>query len=321
MKKYWKPIIALLFLSPILTEMLSANAPPSLFFQPGIFLFFATIGYGFPVLVIREVAVRQNFGLWGLLSLGVFYGLYNEALIARTIFSPFNSPVDIFSIYGLIGNVRIPWTLTISTWHAFQAVVYPIVLVAYFFPETARVPWVGKKVTWLLGLMSLFFGIAAFLSPSPKEQISGSMGHLVFILVSFLFLGWLAWRCPRGPVFVSVGQFTFRWKYPLWGAGLYGIFFLLPLILTKILLPPPLFILYYGGMAAFFVRKLSPYREISFEKMALVGLGGSIPIAFFVILITLPFGKIEQAASSLALITILVSAILFIKRKQKFFSV
>src|SRR5579864_6219810 len=133
MKEHWKPILALLIVSPLLAELMTGNAPIGLFFRPWDFLLLVTVGYGFPILVIREIAARKKLGLLGLFFLGVAYGLYNEALIAGTVFSGFNSPVATFASYGLIGNIRIPWMLTISFWHALYAVIYPIVFISYLW--------------------------------------------------------------------------------------------------------------------------------------------------------------------------------------------
>lgn len=96
------------------------------------------MGYGFPVLVIREIAVRRNLGLLALFALGVIYGIYNEGFVARTIsIEPFHTPVDAFAAYGLVGNIRIPWALTITTWHALHAAIYPIAFAHYLFPGSA----------------------------------------------------------------------------------------------------------------------------------------------------------------------------------------
>ncbi len=74
--KHWKPIITVLTVTPFLTELLSNNLPPSHFFLPHVYFSLATIAYGFPVLLLREFAVRRQCGIPALLCLGLAYGIY-----------------------------------------------------------------------------------------------------------------------------------------------------------------------------------------------------------------------------------------------------
>lgn len=71
MRAHWKPVLALLLLPPFVTELLTGSLPASKFFQPPVFLFLATVGYGFPVLLLREFAVRRQPGVAGLFLLGI----------------------------------------------------------------------------------------------------------------------------------------------------------------------------------------------------------------------------------------------------------
>ena len=133
MRAHWKPVLSLLLLAPFLTELLSGNLPASQFFQPQVYVFLATVGYGFPILLLREFAVRRRLGLAGLFMLGLVYGIFNEGILARTFYLASNVPIKTFDGYGYVFGVAIPWAITISIWHALHSFVYPIVAVSYFF--------------------------------------------------------------------------------------------------------------------------------------------------------------------------------------------
>ena len=77
MRAHWKPTVALLLAAPFLTELLSGNLPASVFFRPQVYPFLATVGYGFPILLLREFAVRRQLGLASLFLLGLVYGIFN----------------------------------------------------------------------------------------------------------------------------------------------------------------------------------------------------------------------------------------------------
>src|SRR5215469_16767881 len=68
----WKPVMTLLFLSPVIGELLSGSSPPLLFFNP-IALLFQVGLYGCGALLVRETVVRRNLNVIGLLLLGAAY--------------------------------------------------------------------------------------------------------------------------------------------------------------------------------------------------------------------------------------------------------
>lgn len=317
MKNHWKPILAFLVLSSVLTELLSSNAPIAIFFQPVVLLLLFTVGYGFPILVIREIAIRKQLGLLGLFFLGVMYGLYNEALVARTIFNPFHSPIDTFATYGLIGNIRIPWALSISSWHALYAVIYPILFVGYLFPHSATESWIGKKTTWFLGIVSLLYGVLTFFKGTP-ETPPGGVNHFIFIVISCTLLWWLSGRVAKIPKPSQAISVPFSWKSPGLGLLLYVALSFLPGIFSIFSIKPIFYIAYFVLIALLGMRKLSRVPEVSFQKMVLVGLGGEIALALFVGVLMLFAGNMIVVIQSLIFIVIFAVAILKVKKKPGF---
>ena len=71
MPKNLRYILVLMILSTLLPELFSGNTSPVTMLNPLVFILFFTIGYGLPVLVIREVLVRWNLGFGGLFLLGL----------------------------------------------------------------------------------------------------------------------------------------------------------------------------------------------------------------------------------------------------------
>ena len=111
--RHWQPILTVLLVTPFLTELLSNNLPPSFFFRPITFFCLATIAYGFPVLLLREFAVRRNLGIPALILLGIAYGMCNEGILAKTFYLAQNVPVNTFDNYGFIAGIAVPWAITI----------------------------------------------------------------------------------------------------------------------------------------------------------------------------------------------------------------
>jgi len=77
MRANYKPVLTLLLITPLLTELLSNNMSPQVFFNPVVFLLLTTVVYGFPVLLLREFACQYRLGISGLLCLGLVYGIIN----------------------------------------------------------------------------------------------------------------------------------------------------------------------------------------------------------------------------------------------------
>ena len=170
MRSHWKPIVALLFITPFLTELLTGSLPASAFFRPQVFLFLATIGYGFPILLLREFAVRRQLGIFGLLALGFVYGIYNEGILAKTFYLATNVPLNNFDGYGYNYGIAIPWAINISTWHALHSLLYPIVAIYYFFPAHRESPWLNWKGIICLAVPTVVVATLIFFNRSEIRQ-------------------------------------------------------------------------------------------------------------------------------------------------------
>lgn len=272
--------------SPFLAEVLTGSAPVTVFFTPVVFLLFVTVGYGLPVLIIRELYVRYSLGLVSLFVLGFAYGVVNEGLFAQTIFHPFHAPMPQLALYGLVENIRVPFLLVISTWHALYAVLFPILLVHWLFPKFATVAWVPKKVLWGTALVSFAFGTLVFFNharatafPGFPEMLTGNSAHYVFMLFLWLGCAIVAWALRKTKQ--SPAPLRSRWLAALLAFGLFlGIIFV-PAVLAEELVPLPFF---YSYFALVFLSAMYFFSRVqtSSDRVRLSFLwGGEIALASF----------------------------------------
>jgi len=303
---YWKPILTLLVLSTLLTEVLSGNLPVAGLLQPFTVFLFVTIGYGFPVLVLREIWIRKQFGLVQLFLLGVGYGIYNEGLYARTIFNPFHSPVDVMATYGLVGDVRIPWLLSIGAWHALFAVIFTIIIVHYLFPKDAAKSWISVQTAWVLGLVGVGIGVWRFLDPAAfAEQLSGGMPNLIFMFLCVAALWGVAMLLPSRPTIAVAGGAP-SWSYFLTGVGLFLSFYLIPVLIAGLHVPVTIFALYFAAVVLFFGYIALRQQSITLSQAWRVALGGEVACALTVLLLAIFSGNIPLMVTSTLFICLFV---------------
>jgi hypothetical protein len=209
--RYWKPILLLLLITPIFTELLTNNIPFHILFRTKLFLTLALLVYG-PILLLRELAVRWNLRLGGHILLGLCYGIYNEGLFAKTFFK---SKIDNTSFidYGFAWNINFTWAAVIIVFHAFYAFLFPLLIVYNIFPKAATTPWVNKKWWISISVVSVVYISYKFLkNPSPVTPL-----HFVALAVSMALLILLS-RC-------FMGGLTIDSKKPRLWLIAYGILF------------------------------------------------------------------------------------------------
>jgi hypothetical protein len=154
----WPALLALLFLSPLVGEMMSGSTPPLLFVQPFALLFLPPL-YGVSAVLIREIIVRRALGWGNALLLGAAFGIYQEALIVQTWFnfvSP-QSPAHSQGTYGVVWGTNWNWALDLTIYHAVVSITIPLVLIGLFFPRRTALPWLGRKGTVALLIWQLLF--------------------------------------------------------------------------------------------------------------------------------------------------------------------
>lgn len=177
-----------MLLSPVLAELVSGSTPATVFFAPATLALFTLLGYGLPVLLIREFVVAKNLDNRAVFLLGLAYGIYNEGLLAKTIVLARNLPIREFDDYGFFGGISIPWAVSISIWHAASAVLFPIVFTHRLFPAESRESWLGKRTAIVLGVLAVGTAMIGFLGKSHVQGTVPQAGVLLALILACLAL-------------------------------------------------------------------------------------------------------------------------------------
>jgi hypothetical protein len=190
--------VTLMVLSAFLPEVCSGNTLASAFLTPKVFLFLVIVGYGIPVLLIRELAIRKHLATAGILIAGFGYGSYNEGLWAKTMIVTNDVPIPAFNHYGELLGVVIPWALLISTWHALASVLFPIVLTHALFPDQRAKPWLDVRLAFGLAAAALALGSFAFLQPFKHQGTSAQLAVFLAVIIGGGLLATL-FKKPQRP--------------------------------------------------------------------------------------------------------------------------
>jgi hypothetical protein len=314
----WRPILILTLIAPLLTELLSTNVTLLQFAaQPWLYPFFATLGYGLPVLLIRETALRWRLGATGLCSLGLIYGIYNEGLWAKTFLLTRHIPVHEFESYGVLQGIALPWAMTICLWHALYAVVFPITIVLYHCPQERDVPWLGRKTYYVL--LALIVGIALIpffaAGKPPNGAPAGTMIQLGLYAAVTAALLLAAVLLPRPAETAENFHEAGHARTALLGVATLILILVAPIILAQKKIPLGQFHVYMSAAAALVFLSL---HTINGRKNRMIfSLGGILGMALFVLVIGVVGGSIERCVSSAAFIVWAGVAIARVLRREQ----
>jgi hypothetical protein len=146
------PALVLLFLSPIIGEVLSGSTPILSFFTPVVLLLEVGL-YGSGAIITRELAFRWKRGVPTILLLGAAYGAIEEGLDTKSWFNPNWPDVGILGTYGRAFGVNWVWAVELTVYHAVFSIAIPILLVGLLFPGKRHESWIGGKGLGALGLV------------------------------------------------------------------------------------------------------------------------------------------------------------------------
>ncbi|MBV8171020.1 MAG: hypothetical protein JO219_03720 [Candidatus Eremiobacteraeota bacterium] len=289
-KKTWPrrvaAVLSLVVLAALLPEVGSGNTPISAFLSPHSFFFLTIIGYGIPVLLIRELAVRRNLGTAGIVIAGFAYAFYNEGLWAKTMILTSSTPVASYSDYGVILGIAVPWALGIGIWHALASVLFPILFVNTIFPKERDKPWFDPRLAVLSAIVLLAFAGFAFMQPYKQ---AGTLVQLA-IFESLIVAGTLAaWRMQRtdDPVAASTKPF----------ALVLGLTTVIPFLLLSAIagakLWLPVFVLGWLGVIVSYTNIMKRRSWQDGPNLMLFGLGFYVQTVFFATLVHV--GAVDNA--------------------------
>lgn len=284
---------AALFLAlapPILTEVTSGNTPVHEFLtlKTGIFL---VLAYSFPVLIIRETALRRKLSPAGIFFLGLAYGILNEGLLAQTLIRLDHVPIDKFDHYIYVAGFNLSWTSLIVPWHAIFAVLFPLALLDTWF-SAAPGPWLAKRSYAIAAFLLL--GLVVFISlvRTPHPQ-------MLVCLLSMVVLAAIGFRCTLHDI--SAPPLVRGRRNFFFGLLAYPALFLGTILLAARRTSPPLFfLLVLGGFAAAarIGSRRGLFRPIANPHFAL---GAYAAVALFLVLIGVQGHSTERALTGCVL--------------------
>jgi len=148
--KYTAPVAALVFISPVLTELLMGAVHIT-----NLWLLVPEMGvYGCGALIIREVTRRLRRGWGTMLLLGFAFSIAEECVILQTSLTPqFFTSISNGPSFGWAFGVQ--WIyLTAMLWYeSVYAVVLPIHLAELIFPHLRDDLWLSRRGLFASGVI------------------------------------------------------------------------------------------------------------------------------------------------------------------------
>lgn len=204
MSTRWPPMLAVLVLSPICAEYLSAydTSTTDLAALAGGLLVLGPL-YGAPAVLAREVAVRRGLGWPGLLLLVTALGVLQAVVIDQSVVNPdyrgFEGWAELWRptyvpALGLSAYAAVAFVLG----HTVASFGAPLALVGVVSRHGRR-PWLGR---WSAALLTLLYLAAAAIVLADHLASEGwqlSTGQLIGALAVVLGLIWAALRTSTPP--------------------------------------------------------------------------------------------------------------------------
>jgi hypothetical protein len=307
-KSWFGPALVLFFLSPMIGELLSGSAPPAEFFNP-FSLFLLTALYGSGAVIIRELSFRWRKGWPTIITLGLAYGILEEALMVKSFFDPNWMDLGLLGSYGRWLGVNWIWSIELTIYHALFSIAIPIFLVQMMFPKRVEEPWVSRRTFWALVILLAvdvligFLLLTAYFPPLPLYLMAGLTVIILVMLARRLPKRFFPHReadDPGSPIWYLILGFSstltlffMNWLLPdsrlpaIITAGLNLVLPVLVLLLVRLLSKAGSawgwshqFALVAGGLGFFIllgpIQELDPSRMDNTSGMTLVAIGFSL---------------------------------------------
>jgi hypothetical protein len=238
---FWRaaaPVAALVFLSPVLTELLAGIVSIS-----RLWLLIPEMAvYGGAALLIREVARRQGRGWGTILLLGIAFAVAEECVILQTSLTPQFFPAGTDS-FGWAFGVQWSYFVAMLGYESVYAIVLPIALTEILFPAQRNEPWLSQRG---LAITAVIFALASvgvwwLWSHVGVERYSGAVTisplNVILGVVIALALagGTLALRRNSRPAAGAArpGRRRAWWPWALWlVAFIFGLFWWILVVLA-----------------------------------------------------------------------------------------
>lgn len=158
------PGMALLFIAPLLGELVSGHMNLVTFFNPVTFAVMA-LPYGCGALLCRELARRWGKGWLSLLLLSMAYGVYEEGIVSRAFFDPYWLELGALETYDTYAGINWTYSLSLVHFHVTISILSSIMLSELIFPRRRRESWLSNGQLALCGLvLALWAPVLAILA-------------------------------------------------------------------------------------------------------------------------------------------------------------
>jgi len=312
------PGLVLLFLSPMIGELLSGSSPPAEFFT--VFGFTVmTLLYGGGALLARELRMCWGKGVGSLLLLGASYGVIEEGVMVGSWFNPAWPDLGLMGVFGRWLGVNWVWAVDLTIYHAIVSIAVPCMLVELAYPEKARVSWLSGR--WFRAVVIafvadvvfglFFFGAVTSYTPNPI--------HILFALAVAGFFLLVAKRLPADWARISVKpvrRVRFYFFYAFLGSLLLiAVFYLLPNLVQNQFGPLIVIVL---GVALFVVLIMRLRRDwgsaTRIHKLAICA--GSLGVLILLTPIQeLDASRVDETSGMIAVGLVAVSLLLLLWRE------
>lgn len=302
MKSNFKSVLFLVLIAMVLPELLTGSSSISTFLNP-VHLVILFFGYGLPVILVREIAVRNHLSFGGIFIFGFAAGVFSEGFLAKTLIRASELPISQYNHYGYFLGVSFPFTVVISFWHALASVLVPILLVHWLYPGNSNQPWLNKKITAVLTIIILALGSAALLG---KEIVKGTPLQLA-VLLGLMLISFLIARRFVQTTDTTETSTNLTLK-PVWlGMSLLLTYFLLLMFIAGNKLPLILFFVIFFFIIWLYYEILKRNGWLTQRNLILFGIGNYLQNTILATLLafTLPATLIERVATGVVAIILL----------------
>ncbi len=137
------PALTLLLTAPVLGELVSGHMTPLQFLNPVTFAILA-LPYGFGALLCREATVRWKRSRLSLLLLALAFGIYEEGLVARSVWDPGWAELRAIGPYSFWHGVTWTYAAALLHFHVTVSIASSVILVHLLYPGRRSEPWLTR---------------------------------------------------------------------------------------------------------------------------------------------------------------------------------
>jgi hypothetical protein len=196
------PGLTLFLLAPVLGELVSGHQGPLEFLNPIALLVFS-LPYGCGALICRELMVRWGKGWGSLLLLGLAYGIYEEAVVVRSLFNPQWEELGAMAEYGYAAGINWTWSFMVLHFHTVISIAASVMLAEILYPARRRGErWLNN---WTFGLAALYLLLWTPLGWWMTDYRPPEL-HYVLSIAAIGALGAAAWRLPAPSITPALPQ-------------------------------------------------------------------------------------------------------------------